>query len=388
MPVRILNVVRFPIGGIRSYLRYTYSQLDTEAYSSTVLTIDLPEARLLQTGMAPLAVDLVTVPVRQATRGLAVAAHGLVRTRQFGLVHSQGTTAALVSAPSARLYGVPHIVTLHETFRADQFSGLLGEAKRRILAQVFSRVHGVITVSRDARQNLLQHIPLRAEAADRVQVIRNGVSVNRLVQESIEFAPHLRARWQIEPGVVVLGFIGRFMPEKGFGVLVEAVRRLRERAQQLPRFVVVAVNDGAFVREYKQQISDWGLESSFIFTGFQATAAGTLTELDAVIMPSLREACPLVAMEAMVLGCPLIASDCLGLRELTAGSPSLQSVAGDSASLAEAMERFLLSRPAVRELATSYVEAARLAFDSSRAAESLTALFASVLEPASGRRVK
>ncbi|MEP7242412.1 MAG: glycosyltransferase family 4 protein [Gammaproteobacteria bacterium] len=373
--LRVLNVIRFPIGGIRSYLRYTYSRIDADAYASTVLTIDVPEAQLLPAGMAPLRVDLQTVPVSHAMPRLAIAAHNLLRRGEFGIAHSQGTTAALVTQPSARLYGVPHIVTLHETFRAEQFSGVLGEAKRRLLARVFGGVCSVVTVSIDARDNLLQHIPLRTEAASRVQVIRNGVAVDTLRRESVESAPELRSQPGIEPGVILLGYVGRFMPEKGFGVLVEAVRKLGERADELPRFIVVAVNDGAFVREYRQQVRDWGLERLFFFTGFQATAAGTLAELDAVLMPSLREACPLVAMEAMVLGCPLIASDCIGLRELTDGTPAIRTVAGDAASLAEGIERFLRDPSRFRQAAAAYVPKARSVFDSSHAAAALTMLF-------------
>ena len=131
-PIRILNVIRFPIGGIRSYLRYTYSRIDPTLYVATVVTVDRPEARLLAEGMNPVHVDLHTVPERRALLGLTLATNALLRTGAVGMIHSQGTTAAIVSDLSARRHGVPHVVTLHETFRADQFSGVLGAAKRRL----------------------------------------------------------------------------------------------------------------------------------------------------------------------------------------------------------------------------------------------------------------
>jgi glycosyltransferase involved in cell wall biosynthesis len=377
LPTRILNVIRFPIGGIRNYLRYTYSRLDPDVFTSTIVTIDVPEAHLLPQGMAPLNVDLTTVPVTRPVLRLFLAAKRLIRGGGVGLVHSQGTTAAIVSASSSRRHRVPHVVTLHETFRAEQFSGLTGEAKRRVLARVFDNVDAVIAVSRDARDNLLQHLPLNRHTADRVVVIRNGVAVDMLVHEAGASRPELREQLNVDASVPVMGYIGRFMPEKGFGVLVDAVRLLRDR-KELPPFKVVAVNDGAYVREYREQVSELGLAPWFHFTGFKASAAGTLAELDAVIMPSLREACPLVAMEAMVLGCPLIASDCIGLRELTVGTPALQSVAGDAASLASAIGQFLANHGAIKQSARLYIPDARRSFDSSRAVESLLSVFSRV----------
>jgi len=376
--VRILNTVRFPIGGIRSYLRYTYSRFDPATYATTVVTVDRPEAKLLADGMKPLPVQLHLVDEKRAVLGLARAIGALASSRRFGLIHSQGSTAALLSAGWGRLYGLPHIITLHETFRPEQFAGALGAIKRQSLAFVLGSADRVITVSSDARDNLLAEVPLRAAAAQRVEVVRNGVAVDLLVSETDATRPQLRRTFAIPDDTVLVGYVGRFMPEKGFDVLLDAARRLRA-VPDLPPFRLAAVNDGAFVREYRKQAEDLGLQDVGLFTGFQPSAAGTLAELDAVIMPSRREACPLVAMEAMVLGCPLIASDCLGLRELTRGTPSLTSVAGDSQSLAGAIEQFIRHRDRFRADAAAFVSTARRSFDSSVAAGRLVDIFDTAL---------
>jgi glycosyltransferase involved in cell wall biosynthesis len=374
-PINVLNVVRYPIGGIRNYLRYTYSKLDPALYRTTIVTVERPEAHLLPAGMAPLPVDLRTVPESGSFVRLAWRVRRLLHDRTYQIVHSQGMTAGVVTALSNRSRERPHVLTLHETFRREQFEGPLGALKQRVLALVMARVDSIIVVSRDAFDNLRQFIPLSAETLARVEVIRNGVSVDTLVNEANTSGGGLRGRLGVDTGTPLLGYVGRFMPEKGFDVLIEAVDLLRRREATVPAFKVVAVNDGAFVREYQQRITDRGLLSWFLFTGFQSSVAGTLTELDAVIMPSLREAGPLVPMEAMVLGCPVIASDCVGLRELTAGTPAIQSVAGDAASLADAIARFLGASAAHKARALDYVSTARQTFDSSVAAGMLTALF-------------
>jgi glycosyltransferase involved in cell wall biosynthesis len=378
--LRILNVARYPVGGIRTYLRYTYSRLDPRAYQTTILAAEDKEAHLLPAGLSPMTADLEVVPVRHAVWRLASATDRLLRSRAFALVHSQGTTAAISSAVPASWHRVPHVVTLHETFREEQFTGRLGAAKRLLLAKLLGLADAVICVSDDAKTNLFEHLRLSREAQSKVTVIVNGVAVDMLLREAPATRPDFRRNWSVDNGTAILGYFGRFMPEKGFDVLLDAVRILKEGNRELPPFVVAAVNDRAFVREYKQRIVELGLESSFFFPGFQASAAGALQELDAVVMPSRREACPLVAMEAMVLGCPLIASDCIGLREVTRGTPALTSVTGDARSLASAIETFLLNRHAHRDAARVYVPRARARFDSSHTVERLSQLFGRVLD--------
>jgi glycosyltransferase involved in cell wall biosynthesis len=384
LPINVLNVVRHPIGGIRNYLRYTYSQLDPSVYRATVLTVDRPEAKLLPAGMAPLPVELVTVPTDKAFYRLWSKARELRRTQEFHVVHSQGSTAGLVMALASRRAAPLHVLTLHETFRESQFEGAAGRAKQQIMAVLLGRVDTIVVVSQDALDNLKKFIPLSSAALDKVQLIRNGIAVETLVREAQASGndPLLPG---LPPGTPVLGYVGRFMPEKGFDVLIEAVRIIKSRNPEArPPFKVLAVNDGAFVEEYRRRIASLELADWFEFTGFRSSVAGVLTKLDAVVMPSLREAGPLVAMEAMVLGCVLIASDCVGLRELVAGTPALSSTAGDATSLADAIGRFLAARAGHRAEAQAYMPAARRAFDASVTARRLTEIFDRGLRGRSG----
>jgi glycosyltransferase involved in cell wall biosynthesis len=380
-PASILNVIRYPIGGIRSYLRYTYSRLDPLRYRTTIVTVDRDEARLIPPGIAPIAADLHTVSERNAFAGLALMTGRLLARDNFGLVHSQGTTAAIVADLSARRHGVPHIVTLHETFRPEQFRGVIGRIRRASVARSLNRADSIIAVTEDAAANLLSSVPLDRATRGRLQVIRNGVASTMLADEAPRTRLQLRQTYGLTDNTVLLGYIGRFMPEKGFDVLLDAVERLQRDGGGVPQFVIAAVNDGAYLREYRQEIAARGLEAHFIFAGFQSSAAGVLSELDGVVMPSRREACGIVAMEAMVLGCPLIASDCIGLRELTRGTPALACTTGDAGSLAETMRRFLISVADQKRAAQAYMTAARADFDSAVAASQLDRTFQAVLHP-------
>jgi glycosyltransferase involved in cell wall biosynthesis len=375
LPINVLNVVRHPIGGIRNYLGYTYSQLDPSVYRATVLTVDRPEAKLLPAGMAPLAVDLVTVPQDKAFYRLWLKVRELRRTQEFHIIHSQGSTAALVTSLSGWRAAPWHVVTLHETFRDSQFEGAAGNVKRHAVGRLLGRADAIIVVTEDALENLKKFIPLSASAMKKVELVRHGIAVDTLVREAeADAAPLVES--ELPAGTLVLGYVGRFMPEKGFDVLIDAVALLKARlGAARPPFKIVAVNDGAFVEEYRRKVADFGLADWFTFTAFRASVAGVLTQLDAVIMPSLREAAGLVAMEALVLGCVLIASDCIGLREITVDTPAISTKAGDPASLAAAIERFVASRETYQAEARAYTDTARRNFDVAVTARRLVEIF-------------
>lgn len=378
---RILNVIRHPVGGIRSYLRYTYGALPADEWTTTVLTIDVEEARLMGAGLGA-GSRLEFVTDRDATVRLGLAAMQALQSGDYGLVHSQGATAGIVAAPAARLLRVPHVVTLHETLRPEQFAGPRGALTRRALHAMVSLADAVVVLGDDARANLLEHLPLGQADERKLHIVRNGVPVVRLEEEGARHRPGLRARLALPPEVVLLGFVGRFMPEKGFDLLVQAAHLLQQRGAALPPFRIVAVNDGAYMREYRETITALGLAPLFSFVELQPSAAGTLLELDAVVMPSRREACGLVAMEALVLGCPLIASNCLGLREVTAGTPAIEAATDDAGSLARAIERVLAHRHDVARQAAAFIGQARAAFDASHTARQMADLFRRVAAPA------
>jgi glycosyltransferase involved in cell wall biosynthesis len=80
-----------------------------------------------------------------------------------------------------------------------------------------------------------------------------------------------------------------------------------------------------------------GLSDSVYFLPFVSNVASTLKGLQVIAIPSLWEASPLLPMEAMVSGVPVIGSNCVGLREVLKGTPATIIPARDSFALSEAL---------------------------------------------------
>jgi glycosyltransferase involved in cell wall biosynthesis len=206
-------------------------------------------------------------------------------------------------------------------------------------------------------------------------VIVNGIDVERFNGHTVQSCPSWRERWEVRPAVFLFGFLGRMMPVKGFDYLAEAVRLLSADHERLPQFQVVVVTDGAFTREQRAGIERAGLSHLFRFVGFVPEVASVLAELDAVVIPSLSEACSLLTMETLASGCPLIASRCAGIRELIEGTPATGVPPADATTLARAMRAMMANHSVFKRAALAYAPVARARFDARRVTTELSGLF-------------
>ena len=169
------------------------------------------------------------------------------------------------------------------------------------------------------------------------------------------------------------------MSQKGFRYLVDAIELLTRNPSSNLTPVVVACGGGGFVREERKAIQARGLADSFRFIPFVTDVGPSLLGVDVVAIPSLWEACPLLPMEALACGVPVIGSDCLGLREILQDTPATVVPAGSAAALAQAIREHAASTDRSR-VARSFAPIARDRFDSRKTTEQLESLLWSRFE--------
>ena len=283
-------------------------------------------------------VEFVPAPVRNRHRcRLRGVVRSLLRSGRFVLVHSQGMKAAVQVTLANLGLNVPHVITSHDVFRPVHAEGLKGWMQLRLLGWLLSRAQAIVAVSEDVRNNHLQYLSRLARQPNRVITIVNGILVEPFTAGTEDSQARLRERLGLDPEVVLIGFLGRFMEQKGFLTLLDALERLRLEPPAVP-YHLVAVGDGDYVREYRLEVERRGLATVISFLGLVRDAGPILRQLDLLVMPSLWEACPLLPMEAMVAGVPVLGTDCIGLREVLAGTPSVMVPAGEAVRLSESIE--------------------------------------------------
>jgi glycosyltransferase involved in cell wall biosynthesis len=308
--------------------------------------------------------------VERGTRAMDLGLSVLRTVHQWkpDLIHSHGFTSAAVAEPIAVLTRTPHLLTAHDVLLDAQFIRASGAIRRWGMRRLLASVDHVMAVGQDALVNLQEFAPsLRHRNA--ASAVRNGIETGAFLGQEIR---DLRRERDLDEGVLLLGFFGRFMAQKGFRLLAEAVREVRKRGRDVQ---VACFGWGGFIREEQAMLRHEGLEAYFHFFPHTDVMAAALRGVDAVVMPSRWEACPLLPMEAMVAGVPLIASDCIGLREVIEDTPALAFRSGDGQALAQRIEILASERHALRQSAEDFREQAAQRFDVRHTAAGLARIY-------------
>jgi glycosyltransferase involved in cell wall biosynthesis len=196
----------------------------------------------------------------------------------------------------------------------------------------------------------------------RCRTLYNGVDVHR-------FAPGSARDWNRKDGGNQLLFVGRVSPEKGVHVLVKAFEAVVERMPECrltvvggeavpPREFIVDVSDdpkvsdlgpffnGRYLADLRRGLTSRVAER-ILFTGNVAhqELAEHYQRADVFVVPSLCESFPLVVLEAMAAGLPVVATRSGGIPEcVEEGKTGILVERGDVPALAEAMLEVLANR--------------------------------------------
>ncbi len=130
---------------------------------------------------------------------------------------------------------------------------------------------------------------------------------------------------------------GRFVPKKGFDVL------LRAYASGPRRLRLKLIGDGPERQNLEALARSLGLNGELSFSGEsdREQTLAALSQANLVAIPSLHEPFGMVALEAMALGKPIVATKVGGLPEVLEGADALLVEPGNSLQLAEAIESAL-----------------------------------------------
>jgi glycosyltransferase involved in cell wall biosynthesis len=268
--------------------------------------------------------------LRQAAGVLGVPYHGLraadmpgllrvMRRHRPDLLYVFGRLRTIAWTLVARLAGVRCVVAA-ERSAADRRSDRLARGLDRFLVEAY------VANSDYAARNLQRVL---GSGAPPVFVVPNGIA-GRRAGESVHPAPPT-------PSVVC---IGNITPNKGQGVLLQAVRLLRARFPGLRAMLVGRdFTRGRFFAHADAE----GLADTYEAVGFAEDVGPFLERATVVALPTLhREGMPTSLLEAMRAGVPVVASRVGGVSEVVQdGRTGLLVQPGDAPGLASALSRIL-----------------------------------------------
>jgi len=130
------------------------------------------------------------------------------------------------------------------------------------------------------------------------------------------------------------GTIGRLVPAKGHSILIDAFARV---AQSAPEAELSIYGYGDLQDQLAAQIARLGLDGRVRLEGRTDHSAATLQGLDVFVFSSVNEGLPLVILEAMAAGLPVVTTDVGGIPEIAPLESAWLCRAGDAEALAGAM---------------------------------------------------
>jgi glycosyltransferase involved in cell wall biosynthesis len=212
----------------------------------------------------------------------------------------------------------------------------------RIVRFTASRISAVVGVSDRSARRLEHVLGLRP---GRVRVVCNGVP-----------EPGTRRSVATPPGRVVVGAVGRLDRQKGFDLLLRAVADLSD-------VHLVLVGDGPERHALEELTADLGLQERITMAGWSAEAPSLMRSFDVLAVPSRWEGLPLVVLEAMLAGVPVVATPVGGVPDAVRHEQTgLLVPVDDAAALTAALDRLVTDPGLRRRLAAAAADDARRHF--------------------------
>lgn len=212
----------------------------------------------------------------------------------------------------------------------------------------YRRLDRIVCQSADMRNDVTRHygVPL-----GKIVTINNPADAGAILEKASQGRPVCFDK----SGINVVA-MGRLHRQKGFDMLLRAMERVKDKTVHLH-----LLGDGEQAGELAARAKRAGIDDRVTFHGFVSNPYPYLREAEAFILSSRYEGFPNVLVEAMILGCPVVAFNCPGgINELVEEGRNGHVVPlGDIDALASALDRVATFRFDRREIAA----AARERFD-------------------------
>jgi len=275
-----------------------------------------------------------------------------LRESKVNLIHCHGYKANFYGLFASR-GKIPAVTTHHNWLRWHWRLGLYCLLDS-LWIRYFDRV---ITVSEKNIEELLRYRIPKAK----IRVIDNGIDMDRFNRE-IQAGAIKKELGLLENSKVV-GTIGRLGDEKGQIYLLQAARGVVEKEKSV-RFLIVG--DGP-LREYlKEETAKLGIADSVTFTGYRQDIPELLSAMDLFILPSIKEALPMVLLEALAARKAVIATRVGAIPKVVNNENGIMVDPGDAAGLQDAILSLLANEEKRREYASAGYDTVKTHFSLER----------------------
>jgi len=347
------------IGGLQQVIVNICRNINREKYDVTVLC--LRETGEFVPRIEELGIKVLCLPQKeQGTDYFAfLKVAKILKELKIDVIHTHNTQPFFDGTIGAMLSGVKAVIhTDHVRSFPDKLRYMFAEWVMSHYA------YKVVGVSDDTCNNLIKYEHISRK---KIITIVNGIDAS-VYEIDVDKEKKKRELGVVKPGPVI-GLGARLSKQKGITYLLQAMSSI---LKELPDLTLVIVGQGECRGELEDESKKLGLEQSVIFTGPRLDMPEVLKAFDLFVLPSLFEGLPMVLLEAMAAGCPIVATDVGGNHTAISNGVNGSLVeAADSEAFAKEVIKVLSDK----ELYENYIERSVLRIQSEFSAGMMTSKY-------------
>ncbi|MBU1153802.1 glycosyltransferase family 4 protein [bacterium] len=297
--IRIIELKRsWTMAGPESLILSVAKKINKVLFDPLVITFGLPKTpsqpTLYQIAKS-INLKAVDLPSKSKYNPSIIAkVLSLIKEYDINIIHTHDFKSNLIGLITALLYKKPLITTIHGRL-STPFRVRIYESIDSLLIRFFDKV---VVGSNDLKEKLIKKWKISPQ---KIELIHNSVDILRfnLPLDS----DRIKAEFKIKEDEIIVTTIGQLKKEKGVEYLLAAVPKVIEKFKEV-RFLICG--EGEYKEELIKLAEKLNITKNVIFTGYYDDLSQVLGVSDLFITPSLMESLPIVILEAMCAGLPII----------------------------------------------------------------------------------
>ena len=287
---------------------------------------------------------------------------------QSEVLHAHTPRTAMIASFVAKRCGLPWVYHVHSPAARDSTRAIVNRVNNWVEAYSLRNADHIITVSKSLRREMLS----RGHSRNKITAVANGVAEQTPIDPISRLNQH---QWK-------LGMVALVRPRKGLEVLLEAIAKLNESRKNVTLEVIGGFETTEYEANIRRLIQRLDLEGTVHLRGFSKDVPSVMRTFDAMVLPSLfGEGMPMVVLEALACGVPVIATRVEGTPEVIRhGQEGLLARPQDAESLSQAIQVFISDRTVWSRMSQLAVQRHRQGFSDVKMAERTAGVYRKLIQ--------
>jgi len=258
---------------------------------------------------------LIPMKSKRDIFGPVTKAIRIIKKEKMDIVHTHTVRSNLVGRLAAVASGRKCVTHLHSPVSRDFADLRRGRINEFIDSLTRPAASLYIAVSDSLKGEMIK----KGMPRDKIVTVHNALDLESLAQSAKEDAG-IRKEYNIPEDAFVLVMVALLRPRKGADLLIQAMKKVLKQSPNAYLLLVGSDDiseEPGHGRKLRELAHGLGMNGNVIFTGFRDNIQSIMKECDLMVLPSrFGEGLPMVILEAMAAGLPVVASRVEGVPEV------------------------------------------------------------------------